>query len=80
MTAPTDLAPRVVIADDQELVRTGFRLILTARGIDVVGEEPRPSKPSAACGPTSSSWTSACRTWTAWKLPAASSPRPQVAE
>ncbi|MFB6616544.1 response regulator [Streptomyces sp. NPDC056367] len=30
-------APRVVIADDQELVRTGFRLILTARGIDVVG-------------------------------------------
>lgn len=30
--------PRVVIADDQELVRTGFRLILTARGIDVVAE------------------------------------------
>ncbi|CAM5332334.1 DNA-binding response regulator [Streptomyces avidinii] len=29
--------PRVVIADDQELVRTGFRLILGARGIDVVG-------------------------------------------
>ncbi|GIG63314.1 DNA-binding response regulator [Longispora fulva] len=27
-----------MIADDQELVRTGFRLILTARGIDVVGE------------------------------------------
>ncbi|MFJ6794933.1 response regulator [Streptomyces sp. NPDC091268] len=31
-------APRVVIADDQELVRTGFRMILTARGVDVVGE------------------------------------------
>jgi DNA-binding NarL/FixJ family response regulator len=31
-------APRVVIADDQELVRTGFRLILTSRGVDVVGE------------------------------------------
>jgi DNA-binding NarL/FixJ family response regulator len=30
--------PRVVIADDQALVRTGFRMILTARGIDVVGE------------------------------------------
>ncbi|MFI1096662.1 response regulator [Streptomyces sp. NPDC020917] len=30
--------PRVVIADDQELVRTGFRMILTARGVDVVGE------------------------------------------
>ncbi|WP_018686903.1 response regulator transcription factor [Actinokineospora enzanensis] len=31
-------APRVVIADDQALVRTGFRMILTAGGIDVVGE------------------------------------------
>ncbi|MFD5656099.1 response regulator [Streptomyces hirsutus] len=38
MTTHTEPAPRVVIADDQELVRTGFRLILTARGIDVVGE------------------------------------------
>ncbi|WP_436738551.1 response regulator [Streptomyces sp. BBFR102] len=31
-------APRVLVADDQELVRTGFRLILTSRGLDVVGE------------------------------------------
>ncbi|MFG2294279.1 response regulator [Streptomyces sp. NPDC048603] len=31
-------APRVLVADDQELVRTGFRLILTSRGIEVVGE------------------------------------------
>jgi len=31
-------APRVVIADDQALVRTGFKMILTARGINVVGE------------------------------------------
>ncbi|MDQ0956229.1 DNA-binding NarL/FixJ family response regulator [Streptomyces sp. B4I13] len=38
MTTPTEPAPRVVIADDQELVRAGFRLILTARGINVVGE------------------------------------------
>lgn len=39
MTGPQAVpAPRVVIADDQELVRTGFRMILTARGIDVVGE------------------------------------------
>ncbi|MDH6122052.1 DNA-binding NarL/FixJ family response regulator [Kitasatospora sp. GAS204A] len=30
--------PRVLIADDQSLVRTGFRLILAARGIEVVGE------------------------------------------
>ncbi|MBT2404235.1 MULTISPECIES: response regulator transcription factor [unclassified Streptomyces] len=37
MTAPAEPAPRVVIADDQELVRTGFRLILSARGVDVVG-------------------------------------------
>jgi DNA-binding NarL/FixJ family response regulator len=29
---------RVLIADDQELVRTGFRLILETVGIDVVGE------------------------------------------
>ena len=31
-------SPRVVIADDQVLVRTGFRMILTAGGIVVVGE------------------------------------------
>lgn len=31
-------SPRVLVVDDQELIRTGFRLILTARGIDVVGE------------------------------------------
>jgi len=31
-------APRVVIADDQALVRTGFRMILAADGLDVVGE------------------------------------------
>ncbi|MGW3123603.1 response regulator [Streptomyces sp. NPDC001107] len=34
MTQP----PRVVIADDQALVRTGFGLILAADGIDVVAE------------------------------------------
>ncbi|TPQ23166.1 response regulator transcription factor [Streptomyces sporangiiformans] len=31
-------APRVLIADDQTLIRTGFRLILSTRGIEVVGE------------------------------------------
>ncbi|WP_229070376.1 response regulator transcription factor [Actinoplanes sp. DH11] len=30
--------PRVLIVDDQELIRTGFRLILTARGVTVAGE------------------------------------------
>ena len=34
----TAASPRVVIADDQALVRTGFRMILTARGIEVAGE------------------------------------------
>jgi DNA-binding NarL/FixJ family response regulator len=38
VTAPCPPAPRVLIADDQALVRNGFRLILTVRGIDVVGE------------------------------------------
>ncbi|MEU1518224.1 response regulator transcription factor [Streptomyces sp. NPDC005811] len=31
-------SPRVVVVDDQALVRTGFRLILGADGIDVVAE------------------------------------------
>ncbi|BCB87189.1 response regulator [Phytohabitans suffuscus] len=31
-------SPRVVIADDQALVRSGFRMILAAGGIEVVGE------------------------------------------
>ncbi|MET7487237.1 response regulator transcription factor [Streptomyces sp. NPDC005538] len=34
MTTPL----RVVVADDQALVRTGFRMILTANGVDVVAE------------------------------------------
>ena len=33
-----DPAPRVVVADDQTLVRSGFRLILNAAGIPVVAE------------------------------------------
>ncbi|WP_255949008.1 response regulator [Streptomyces odontomachi] len=40
MTGPprTTAPPRVVIADDQALVRTGFSMILAADGIDVVAE------------------------------------------
>jgi DNA-binding NarL/FixJ family response regulator len=34
----TDEQLRVVVADDQTLVRTGFRMILTADGIEVVAE------------------------------------------
>ncbi|GAA4248342.1 response regulator transcription factor [Dactylosporangium darangshiense] len=37
MSAP-EAGPRVLIADDQALVRTGFRMILNARGVEVVGE------------------------------------------
>ncbi|MFD8817266.1 response regulator [Streptomyces sp. NPDC059627] len=37
MSSPAQ-PPRVVVADDQALVRTGFRLILAADGIEVVAE------------------------------------------
>ena len=36
--ADPEQAPRVVVADDQMLVRSGFRLILSSAGIPVVGE------------------------------------------
>jgi DNA-binding NarL/FixJ family response regulator len=35
---PGSEAPRVLLVDDQELVRAGFRLILERAGFDVVGE------------------------------------------
>ncbi|MGW1951196.1 response regulator [Streptomyces sp. NPDC001920] len=39
MAAPLpERSPRVLVVDDQTLIRTGFRLILTVRGIEVVGE------------------------------------------
>ena len=38
MSVATDAGPRVVVADDQTLVRGGFRLILGAAGIPVVAE------------------------------------------
>ncbi|GAA1783603.1 response regulator transcription factor [Luedemannella flava] len=42
--------PRVLIVDDQELIRAGFRLILTMRGIDVVGEAGDGAEAVAAAG------------------------------
>ena len=38
MAADSEQAPRVVIADDQALVRGGFRMILNSAGIPVVAE------------------------------------------
>jgi DNA-binding NarL/FixJ family response regulator len=38
VTAEVPAGLRVVIADDQSMVRSGFRLILEANGIEVVGE------------------------------------------
>jgi DNA-binding NarL/FixJ family response regulator len=40
--------PRVVVADDQTLVRSGFRLILNAAGIPVVAEAANGREASAA--------------------------------
>ena len=38
MSTSSAPALRVVIADDQEMVRSGFRMILEAQGVEVVGE------------------------------------------
>jgi DNA-binding NarL/FixJ family response regulator len=46
---------RVLVVDDQALVRTGFRMVLDAEAdIEVVGEATacRPSGPPAGCSPT----------------------------
>ena len=64
---------RVLVADDQQLLRAGFRVILEAEpDIEVVGEAVdgvEAVELAGSRGPTSSSWTSACRASTA-------SPRP----
>ncbi len=36
--APITPGPTVLLVDDQALVRTGFRMILTGAGLDVIGE------------------------------------------
>ena len=55
---------RVLIADDQALVRGGFRLILQAQpDMEVVGEAEdgrRRCSSRGSCSRTSCSWTSAC--------------------
>ena len=56
---------RVLIADDQALVRAGFRVLLDAADdIEVVGEAADGAealRPQASWPPMSCSWTSACR-------------------
>ena len=46
----------VVIADDQTLVRRGFRLILKAAGIDVVAEAADGEQAVSAALSTSPKW------------------------
>ncbi len=70
---------RVLVADDQELVRAGFRLILEAAGLAGVGEAPTGAAASGARG-----WLSAL-TWclmdirmpagTAWRQPGSTPPQ-----
>ena len=68
---------RVLLADDQGLVRAGFRMILRAEpDIEVVGEAgdgaEAVSRARERRRPTSCSWTSACRASTASKRRVAS--------
>ena len=63
--ASAPVSVRVLVVDDQALVRTGFRMILDAQDdIEVVGEAGTARWRSCThrrCSPTSCSWTSACR-------------------
>ncbi len=70
---------RVLVADDQELVRTGLRMILDAQpDIEVVGVRPptvaRRSDSRATCAPTSACSTSGCRGSTASRHPPLAGP------
>lgn len=78
-----DAPIRVAIADDQDLVRKGFRLILSSfPGIEVVGEAVDGADAVAlrvACVPTCCSWIFACRAKMASR-PAESLRRPDTAD
>ena len=47
---------RVLVADDQELVRAGFRLILEAAGFAVVGEAADGAEASRSRPPSAPTW------------------------
>jgi DNA-binding NarL/FixJ family response regulator len=63
-----------MVVDDQALVRAGFCALLDSDDeLTVVGEASNGRQASSSPkrrDPTSSSWTSACRTWTASRRPA----------
>ena len=66
---------RVVIAEDEAIIRLDLRELLEEEGYEVVGETGRgdeASSSSASCGPTSSSSTSRCPASTACPPPARS--------
>ena len=56
---------RVLIAEDEALIRMDLREMLTEQGHEVVGEARDGAEAvalaRAACGRTSCSWTSTCR-------------------
>ena len=70
-----------LIADDQRLLRTGFRVILDAEP-DITRRRRggrrarRGRRASGGAAPTSCSWTSACPSSTACRRPSRSSPTP----
>ncbi len=47
---------RVVVADDQELVRSGLQLVLEARGCEVVGTAGDGARRSRWCAVPSRTW------------------------
>ena len=71
---------RVVIADDQALVRSGFTMILTAAEIEVVGQAANGLEAVAAAPAAPRRRADGhpdARRWTAWRPPDGSSPRHQ---
>ena len=70
---------RVLVVDDQALVRGGFRLILDSQpDIEVVDEAADGTQhwPCVeSCAPTSYSWMSGCPAWTGWRPPGSCAPR-----
>ena len=74
---------RVLLVDDQALVRAGFRMILEAEDdIEVVGEAADGARGRrrwpARSARTSCSWTCACPRWTGSRRHASCSPTPDA--